>query len=109
MLFSKQIIVVIYHSPSPLQNLHPQYIMIAYPHKYQLREPNNRTVSNEPLSISLLVEARDTDKLIKKMVSRKVQGVTQQIYIHFEIYAPLVATSKTWEDKAYVYEKKENE
>lgn len=38
--------------------------------------------------ISLLAEAGVDDRLVKTIVGHKGQGVTQQIYTHFEIQAP---------------------
>ena len=44
--------------------------------------------------ISLLAEAGVDDRLVKKIVGHKGQGVTQQVYTHFEIEALLEAINK---------------
>ncbi len=44
--------------------------------------------------ISLLAEAGVDDRLVKKIVGHKGQGVTQQVYTHFEIQALLEAINK---------------
>ena len=44
--------------------------------------------------ISLLAEAGVDDRLVKKIVGHKGQGVTQQVYTHFEIEALLDAINK---------------
>ena len=44
--------------------------------------------------ISLLAEAGVDDRLVKKIVGHKGQGVTQQVYTHFEIQALLDAINK---------------
>lgn len=44
--------------------------------------------------ISLLAEAGGDDRMVKKIVGHKGQGVTQQVYTHFEIQALLDAINK---------------
>ena len=44
--------------------------------------------------VSLLAEAGVDDRLVKKIVGHKGQGVTQQVYTHFEIEALLDAINK---------------
>jgi len=44
--------------------------------------------------ISLLAEAGVDDRMVKKIVGHKGQGVTQQVYTHFEIQALLDAINK---------------
>ena len=44
--------------------------------------------------ISLLAEAGVDDRLVKKIVDHKGQGVTQQVYTHFEIQALIDAINK---------------
>ena len=44
--------------------------------------------------VSLLAEAGVDERMIKKIVGHKVQGVTQQVYTHFEIEALIDAIDK---------------
>ena len=44
--------------------------------------------------VSLLTQAGVDERLIKKIVGQKGQGVTQQVYTHFEIKALLDAINK---------------
>lgn len=55
---------------------------------------NHRPHDTRHTCISLLAEAGVDDRLVKKIVGHKGQGVTQQVYTHFEIDALLNAINK---------------
>lgn len=55
---------------------------------------NHRPHDTRHTCISLLAEAGVDDRLVKKIVGHKGQGVTQQVYTHFEIDALLNAIDK---------------
>lgn len=44
--------------------------------------------------ISMLAEAGVDDRMVKKIVGHKGQGVTQTVYTHFEIEALIEAINK---------------
>ena len=55
---------------------------------------NHRPHDTRHTCISLLAEAGVDERLVKKIVGHKGQGVTQQVYTHFEIEALLDAINK---------------
>lgn len=55
---------------------------------------NHRPHDTRHTCISLLAESGVDDRLVKKIVGHKGQGVTQQVYTHFEIDALLNAINK---------------